>query len=140
MGDQVGVVSIQYTKMLLRHCPEGVVDHQSPANECTMYRRDPPTRFFWRGGSKMSKQEEIHYIRNMERVLGLNREVVRNAVISKPWNERSASRYFLDFGEIPMISAVALSVEDAEAGGRRRRAAKPIQAMAIPAAIQPISP
>jgi hypothetical protein len=40
----------------------------------------------------------------------------------------------------PMISAVALSGEDAEAGGRRRRAANPIQAMAIPAAIQPISP
>jgi 2-polyprenyl-3-methyl-5-hydroxy-6-metoxy-1,4-benzoquinol methylase len=48
----------------------------------------------------MSKQEEIHYISNMERVLGLNREVVRNALKSKPWNERSASRYFLDFGEI----------------------------------------
>jgi hypothetical protein len=32
------------------------------------------------------------------------------------------------------------SGEDAEAGGRRRRAANPIQAMAIPAAIQPINP
>ena len=40
----------------------------------------------------------------------------------------------------PMISAVAASGEDAEAGGRRRRAANPIQAIAIPAAIQPISP
>jgi hypothetical protein len=40
----------------------------------------------------------------------------------------------------PMISAVAASGEDGEAGGRRRRAANPIQAMAIPAAIQPISP
>jgi hypothetical protein len=39
-----------------------------------------------------------------------------------------------------MISAVAASGEDAEAGGRRRRAANPIQAIAIPAAIQPISP
>jgi 2-polyprenyl-3-methyl-5-hydroxy-6-metoxy-1,4-benzoquinol methylase len=48
----------------------------------------------------MSKQEEIHYISNMERVFGRNREVVRNALKSKPWNERSASRYFLDFGEI----------------------------------------
>ena len=40
----------------------------------------------------------------------------------------------------PMISVVAASGEGAEAGGRRRRAANPIQAMAIPAAIQPISP
>src|SRR3984893_12961104 len=40
----------------------------------------------------------------------------------------------------PMISAVAASGEDAEAGGRRRRAANPVQAIAIPAAIQPISP
>ena len=40
----------------------------------------------------------------------------------------------------PMISAVAASGEDAEAGGRRRRAANPMQAIAIPAAIQPISP
>jgi hypothetical protein len=40
----------------------------------------------------------------------------------------------------PMISALAASGEAVEAGGRRRRAANPIQAIAIPAAIQPISP
>jgi SAM-dependent methyltransferase len=48
----------------------------------------------------MSQQEEIDYVRNMEKVLEVDKSEVWRGLLGKPWNDQRAARYFLDFGQI----------------------------------------
>jgi hypothetical protein len=107
-----------------------------------MYRRDPPARF----PSVMDRRDPCPLFGSAEfqdRNPGEAWVTQHPATVFLSRDRREAAEKINSRRGVathPMISAVALSGEDAEAGGRRRRAANPIQAIAIPAAIQPISP